>query len=72
MKEPVYTASTDHEGKNYVNGPGNGNSYYGGVGYPHMRLTNRRDAEAAAYIANEAYAQGFEAARATLRKALGL
>lgn len=55
----------------YVDGPGNGFGTYAGTLWPHGRLSTERDAQAAAFLCNIAYAEGYARAQADIRKALG-
>jgi hypothetical protein len=62
----TYNARIGSDDRHYVEGPGNGCSYYAGTLWPNMRLSSVADAEAAARIANEAYRQGRDAFRREL------
>ena len=66
-----YRAGNDHDGKPYVNGPGDGLSYYGGTLWPNLRFEAKQDAERAAVIANTAFEAGYAQAQSDIRKALG-
>ena len=56
----------------YVDGPGNGFGTYAGTLWPNGRLSTEKDAEAAAFLCNTAYAQGYAQALVDIRKALGV
>jgi hypothetical protein len=71
-KQPVYKAARGSDQKAYVDGPGNGTSYYSGMLYPDMRLSSEEDAKAAAKIANVAYKEGYEKAQRDICQALGI
>jgi len=60
------------DGKHCVDGPGNGFGYYAGTLWPNLRLSNEVDARAAAELCNTAWAEGYEAARRDIRRALGV
>lgn len=66
-----YKVSYDSDGKLYVDGPGDGLSYYGGTLWPGLRFTDKQTAERAAAIANTAYREGYIRAQADIRRALG-
>lgn len=72
MTDPVYTAHYDSNGKPFVDGPGNGCGYYHGTLWPNSRLSSEEDAKAAAFIANEAFRQGYLKAQQDMRHALGV
>lgn len=71
-KVTLYSARVGSDSRHYVDGPGDGFSYYSGTLWPEMRFVCKEDAEAAAKCANEAYRQGYMAAQADIRKALGI
>jgi hypothetical protein len=56
----------------YVNGPGNGFGSHAGTLWPNSRLSTEKDAEAAAFLCNEAHAQGYAQAQHDICKALGV
>lgn len=72
--KPTYKAGIDKEGRPYVAGPSPGGEcdWYGGYLYPEYRFATEDQAEVAARVANVAYEQGYQAAKAEIRKALGL
>lgn len=72
IPKPFESRSTGSDGKPYVKGPGSGFGHDSGTLYPSMRLSTTEDADAAAIIANEAFAHGVHWARAQMRESLGL
>lgn len=70
--EGPYKANHDNEGKPYVNGPGNGLSFYGGTLWPHLRFSSIDTASIAAIVANIAYSEGYKQAQADARKSFGI
>lgn len=69
----LYTAEIPgSDNKWYVQGPGSGFTYDSGTLYPDQRFTNEADAKAAAVCCNEAFKQGYAAAKRDIRAALGL
>lgn len=68
----LYKAGLDSNLSPYVDGPGDGLSYYGGTLWPHLRFNKDEDAERAAIIANTAYNAGYRQAQLDIRKALGI
>ena len=72
MNLTPYTAHFDVDGRPYVDGPGDGMTFYGGTLHPDMRFSDPRNAGAAAKCCNEAYRMGVLAAQREMRKALGI
>jgi hypothetical protein len=66
-----YKAGYGSDNKHCVEGPGNGFGYSAGTLWPECRLSSKPDAEAAAKLCNEAWRQGYEAARRDIRAAIG-
>lgn len=67
-----YSAIIGSDGKHCVDGPGSGFGYYGGTLWPHLRLSSKEDAEAAATLCNKAYERGYRKCQADMRAALGV
>jgi len=67
-----YKASIDFEGKNYIEGPGNGFGHYGGTLYPELRFDDEQSTLKAVEIANITYAEGYLQAQHDMRKAMGI
>lgn len=56
----------------YIEGPGNGFSYNAGLLWPSFSFPTTEEAQNVAKMVNEAYRQGYWAAQAEMRKALGM
>lgn len=72
MTKQAYAAEHNSDGKPYVNGPGDGLSYYSGTLQPSLVCKTEEEAKRAAEIANIAYAEGYTQARRDMRSALGI
>lgn len=68
----IYEAGRNHEGTDYVCGPGEGLGHYSQLLYPGLACKNKDEAERAAAIANIAYASGYEKAQYDTRRSMGI
>lgn len=67
-----YKVAHGNDSKLYVDGPGDGLTYYSGTLYPELRCDTEIEAERAAMIANTAYKEGYLQAQVDIRLALGI
>jgi len=70
--EPIYKTAYGSDQKYYVDGPGNGFSYYGGTLWPEMRFETENSASVATNIANKAFFEGYQRAQRDIKKVLGI